>query len=134
MSLRALLIGSHVSLRLLLTDCIFPSSPKLNVISRLDSIADIVVRQTGIFLSGPHLEPSLPVRPEARCVLKNNNNQFLYTCTCGTFYKTVSMRIGLDVPWAGFHKDVRLVLSRVRTSYSIELRTSPKFVGLVLQD
>ncbi len=47
----------------------YTKNPKLNVISRLDSIADIVVKQTGIFLSGPHMEPSLPVRPEARCVL-----------------------------------------------------------------
>ncbi|XP_071801050.1 polyphosphoinositide phosphatase-like isoform X1 [Asterias amurensis] len=56
----------------------YTKNPKLNVISRLDSIADIVVKQTGIFLSGPHLEPSLPVRPEARCDPPSDDKSFTF--------------------------------------------------------
>ncbi|XP_022104463.1 polyphosphoinositide phosphatase-like isoform X2 [Acanthaster planci] len=62
----------------------FTKNPKLNVINRLDAIADMVVKQTGLFLSGPHIEPSLPVRPQARCVYPNADDCFTFIKQMGT--------------------------------------------------
>ncbi|XP_038059031.1 polyphosphoinositide phosphatase-like isoform X2 [Patiria miniata] len=62
----------------------YTKNPNLNVIKRLDTIADMVVRQTGIFLSGPHMEPSLPVRPQARCVYPNADDSFTFIKQIGT--------------------------------------------------
>ncbi len=44
----------------------YTKSAKLNVITKLDSIAANTVRQTGIFLSGACIQPSLPVKEGTR--------------------------------------------------------------------